>query len=81
VPGSPAIAVDPRPFLEIGNFDFYQGDPQTALAWMERGPALLLQPVVAERLGVEVGDTVPVETRRGIVGLLPWPASAGAAGT
>ena len=67
VPGSPAIAVDPEPFLAIGNFDFYQGDPQTALAWMERGPAVLLQPVVAERLGVKVGDAVPVQTRQGIV--------------
>jgi putative ABC transport system permease protein len=67
VPGSPAIAVDPEPFLTIGNFDFYQGDPQTALAWMERGPAVLLQPVVAERLGVTVGDTIPVQTQQGIV--------------
>ena len=67
VPGSPAIAVDPEPFLAIGNFDFYQGDPQTAQAWMERGPALLLQPVVAERLRVKVGDTIPVQTQQGIV--------------
>jgi putative ABC transport system permease protein len=67
VPGSPAIAVDPEPFLAIGNFDFYQGDSQAALAWMERGPALLLQPVVAERLRVRVGDTIPVQTQQGIV--------------
>ena len=67
VPGSPAIAVDPEPFLEIGNFDFYHGDAKTALAQMQRGPAVLLQPVVAERLGVEVGDTVPVQTRQGVV--------------
>ncbi len=67
VPGSPAIAVDPETFLQIGNFDFYEGDPQTALAWMERGPAVLLQPVVAERLGVEIGDVIPVKTHRGVV--------------
>jgi putative ABC transport system permease protein len=67
VPGSPAIAVDPKPFLAIGNFDFYEGDPHAALAWMERGPALLLQPVVAERLGVKPGDTIPAETRQGVV--------------
>ena len=34
---------------------------------MERGPAVLLQPVVAERLGVKVGDAIPVQTRQGIV--------------
>ena len=67
VPGSPAIAVEPKPFLAIGNFDFYEGDAHTALAWMERGPALLLQPVVAERLGVKVGDNLPVETSQGVV--------------
>ena len=67
VPGSPAIAVDPETFLTIGNFDFYEGDLDTALAWMERGPAVLIQPVVAERLGVSVGDTIPVQTRQGVV--------------
>jgi len=67
IPGSPAIAVEPETFLEIGNFDFYEGDPRTALAWMERGPAVLLQPVVAERLGVKVGDVIPVETGQGVV--------------
>lgn len=67
VPGSPAIAVDPQTFLQIGNYDFYEGDAQTALAWMERGPAVLLQPIVAERLRVRVGDAVAVQTRQGIV--------------
>ncbi|MBN1135835.1 MAG: ABC transporter permease [Anaerolineae bacterium] len=67
VPGSPAIAVDPETFLEIGNFDFYEGDAQAALAWIERGPAVLIQPVVAERLRVRVGDAIPVQTRQGIV--------------
>ncbi len=67
VPGSPAIAVDPETFLTIGNFDFYEGDLDTALAWMERGPAVLIQPVVAERLGVSVGDSIPVQTRQGVV--------------
>jgi len=59
--------VDPEIFLRIGNFDFYQGDPETALEWMQRGRAVLLQPLAAERLDVKVGDTIPLETSRGRV--------------
>jgi len=57
--------VDPGVFLRIGNFDFFKGDPETALEWMQRGRAVLLQPLAAERLGVSVGDTIPIETSRG----------------
>ena len=57
--------VDPEVFLRIGNFDFFKGDPETALEWMQRGRAVLLQPLAAERLGVSVGDTIPIETSRG----------------
>ncbi|MCJ7624969.1 MAG: ABC transporter permease [Anaerolineaceae bacterium] len=59
--------VDSDIFIRIGNFDFYEGDPETALEWMRRGRAVLLQPLAAERLGVGVGDTIMLETSQGEV--------------
>jgi putative ABC transport system permease protein len=57
--------VDLDVFIRIGNFDFYQGDPETALDWMQRDRVVLLQPLAAERLGVGVGDSIPIETSHG----------------
>ncbi len=62
---STGIFVDPGFYLGVGNFEFFEGDPETALAWMGRGRAVLLQPLAAERLGVVVGDIVPLETSQG----------------
>jgi putative ABC transport system permease protein len=59
--------VDSEIFIRIGNFNFYEGDPKTALEWMRRGQAVLIQPLAAERLGVGVGDTIMLETSRGEV--------------
>lgn len=67
IPGAPGLFVDPEVYVSIGNFDFFEGDSQTALAWMQRGRAMLLTPIVAERLGAEVGDEVPVQTPHGKV--------------
>jgi putative ABC transport system permease protein len=67
VPGAPGLFVDPEVYLEIGSFDLFEGDPATALAWMRRGRAMLTTPIVAERLGVQVGDEVPVQTSEGQV--------------
>ncbi len=66
-PGAPATFVDPEVFLPLGNFDFFQGDADSALEMMRRGRALLLIPITAERLGIGVGDTVPVQTPHGEV--------------
>lgn len=59
--------VDSEIFIRIGNFNFYEGDPETALEWMRRGRAVLLQPLAAERLGVGVGETIMLETSQGEV--------------
>ncbi|MEE8389437.1 MAG: FtsX-like permease family protein, partial [Anaerolineae bacterium] len=67
VPGAPGLFVDPELYLRINNFDFFEGDPETALEWMQRGRAVLLMPIVAERLGVQVGDDIPVQTPHGEV--------------
>ncbi|MBN1658548.1 MAG: FtsX-like permease family protein [Anaerolineae bacterium] len=65
IPGAPGLCADPELYLDIGNFDFFQGDAATARAWMARGRAVLLMPIAADRLGVGVGDEVPVRTPRG----------------
>ena len=63
--GAPGVFVDPEVFLPLGNFDFFEGDADSALEMMQRGRALLLMPITAERLEVGVGDTVMVQTVRG----------------
>lgn len=67
LPGSPGLFVEPEVYLRIGNFCFFEGDPDSALRWMQRGRAVLLPPIVAERLGVQVGDEIPVQTPHGEV--------------
>ncbi|MCP4541956.1 MAG: FtsX-like permease family protein [Chloroflexi bacterium] len=68
IAGAPGIFVEPEIFLPLGNFDFFQGDAESALEMMQRGRALLLMPIVADKLGVDVGDVIPVETpRQGVV--------------
>ncbi|HUX75530.1 MAG TPA: FtsX-like permease family protein [Anaerolineae bacterium] len=65
LPGSPGVFVEPEIFLRLGNFDFFEGDAETALEWMKRGRAVLLVPITAEKLGVGVGDTILVDTLQG----------------
>ncbi|MBN1485338.1 MAG: ABC transporter permease [Chloroflexia bacterium] len=65
IPGSPGVFVEPELFLGLGNFDFFQGDPVEALELLQRGRAVLLFPIVAERLQLGVGDAVAVQTRHG----------------
>ncbi|MBN1485341.1 MAG: FtsX-like permease family protein [Chloroflexia bacterium] len=65
IPGAPGIFVDPEIFLRIGNFDFFQGDPDSALDAFQGGPAVLLPPLAAQRLGVQVGDPLLLPTPQG----------------
>ncbi len=63
--GFPALFIDPEIFLDLGNFDFFEGDADSALALMRRGRAVLIQPIVAERFKVHVGDTILVQSPSG----------------
>jgi len=67
LPGAPGVFVDAEIYLSLNNFDFFQGDAAAALEWMRRGRAVLLTPIVAERLGVGVGDAVTAQTPHGEV--------------
>ena len=66
-PGSPGVFVDPEVFIRRGSFDFVEGNPETALQYLQRGGAVLLMPVTAARLGVHVGDPLKVQTLKGEV--------------
>ncbi|MCP5101622.1 MAG: FtsX-like permease family protein, partial [Chloroflexi bacterium] len=67
IPGVPGAFVDIEPFLTNGNFDFFEGNAESALALMQADHGILLIPITAERLGVQVGDTIPIETSQGEV--------------
>ncbi len=67
LPGAPGNFVDLDIFLQAGSFDFFEGEVEQALSLAEEGPVMLLQPMTAERLGVHVGDQLPVQTREGEV--------------
>ncbi|MBN1583419.1 MAG: FtsX-like permease family protein, partial [Anaerolineae bacterium] len=68
IPGAPGLFVEPEIFLPLGNFDFFEGDADSALELMQRGRAMLLMPILADRVGVGVGDVVEVETSIGPIG-------------
>jgi ABC-type antimicrobial peptide transport system permease subunit/class 3 adenylate cyclase len=65
--GAPGVFVDPEIFLPLGNFDFFEGDADSALEMMQQGRAILLMPITAGRLGVGVSDVVLVQTPHGAV--------------
>ncbi|MBN1660413.1 MAG: ABC transporter permease [Anaerolineae bacterium] len=64
-PGQPTILLDVGAYARMGAFRFRQGSWPEALAAFERGPAVLLVPAVARRLGAGPGDLVRLDTVRG----------------
>jgi len=66
-PGQPTLLLDVEGYAHMGGFRFQAGDWPTALDAFRRGPAVLLTPVVARRLGVELGDPVQLDTLQGPV--------------
>jgi len=66
-PGQPTILLDVEGYARMGGFRFQAGDWPTVLEAFRQGPAVLLAPVVARRLGVELGDVVRLDTPHGPV--------------
>ena len=64
-PGQPTLLLDVESYAQMGGFRFQAGDWSTALDAFRRGPAVLLTPVVARRLGVGLGDPVQLDTLQG----------------
>ncbi len=66
-PGQPIILLDIEGYAQMGGFRFLAGNWTDALDAFRRGPAVLLTPVVARRLNVDLGDRVRLDTRHGPV--------------
>lgn len=66
-PSSPGVFMAPEVFVRRGSFDFSEGNAEDALRYFAQGPAVLLMPITAQRLNVQVGDTVSVQTLTGPV--------------
>ena len=66
-PGSPGIFMDPEVFVRRGSFDFSEGNAEDALRYFAHGPAVLLMPLTAQRLNMQVGDSVSIQTLTGPV--------------
>ena len=69
-PGQPTLLLDIEGYAQMGGFHFRQGSWSQALETFRQGPAALLAPVVARRLGVDVGGVVPLPTPGGLVGFV-----------
>jgi ABC-type antimicrobial peptide transport system permease subunit/class 3 adenylate cyclase len=66
-PGAPGVFIDPELSLRRGSFDFSEGNVKDALRYFAQGPAVLLLPITAQRLNVQVGDSVSIQTLTGPV--------------
>jgi putative ABC transport system permease protein len=66
-PGQPTLLLDVEGYAQMGGFRFEAGDWPGALEAFRQGPAVLLTPVVARRLGVSLGDAVRLHTLLGPV--------------
>ncbi|MCA9925366.1 MAG: FtsX-like permease family protein, partial [Anaerolineales bacterium] len=65
IPGNPILFVDPAIFLDTGNYTFFTGNQNDALHYFETSNAVLLQPMLAERLDVDIGETVTIPSPSG----------------
>lgn len=61
------IAVEPESYTKVASFlfDSGQGEAQALIADLAQGEAVFVSTVVAEKWGLERGDTLRLETRRG----------------
>ena len=67
-PGQPTLLLDIKGYARMGGFRFQAGDWPGALGAFRRGPAVLLTPVIARRLGVGLGDPLWLDTLQGPLG-------------
>jgi len=64
-PGQPTLLVDVDGYARMGGFRFEEGNWPQALEAFRHGPAVLLAPVVARRLGARLGEPVRLDTLHG----------------
>ncbi len=66
-PGQPTLLLDVEGYARMGGFRFQAGSWPGALEAFARGPAVLLESVVARRLGLGLGDALRLDTLQGPV--------------
>jgi putative ABC transport system permease protein len=61
------VAIEPHAFRQIGEMVFIsgQGDPEANWQRLSEGESLFVSSVVADEYGLEQGDTLTLQTRRG----------------
>jgi putative ABC transport system permease protein len=60
------IVIDPATYTRVANFQFAGAtDPDRALARLAQGDAVLISTTVADKYGLDVGQTIPLVTPRG----------------
>lgn len=64
-PGQPTLLLDVEGYARMGGFRFEEGSWPQALETFRQGPAVLLAPIVARRLGAHLGDSVHLDTLHG----------------
>ena len=62
--------VDPPKYARVGSFTFAasQADPDQAMQRLAAGDAIFLSSLIADRYGLGIGDTLQIQTRRGVRG-------------
>jgi putative ABC transport system permease protein len=60
--------VDPEKHAQVGSFTFIStmGDAEQSMARFAEGDAIFLSSLIAGRYGLDVGDTLEIQTRRGL---------------
>jgi putative ABC transport system permease protein len=66
-PGQPTVLLDVEGYARMGGYRFEKGNWPSALEAFRRGPAVLLPPVLARRLGVGLDDQLWLDTPQGPV--------------
>ncbi|MEY3021442.1 MAG: hypothetical protein RIS86_640 [Planctomycetota bacterium] len=52
------VGFEPRPFLEVNQLEWIEGDPETAIARLEAGDAVLVAPEFLVARGIGLGDSI-----------------------
>jgi putative ABC transport system permease protein len=60
--------VDPAAYEKVGSFTFADSadDPDVAMRRLAEGDAVFLSTLIADRYGLSVGDSIQIQTRRGL---------------
>jgi putative ABC transport system permease protein len=61
------VGIDPVTYPQLAGLVFLAGDPEAAYARLDQGRAIVINSILAKQNGVDVGDTLTLQTASG-----PW---------